>query len=35
VISIRVVFTYKPLTPIAGQIIGAVSRTASATMAIN
>lgn len=35
VVSVRVVFIYKPITPVAGQIIGSVSRSSFASMAIN
>ena len=35
VVSVRVVYLYRPITPIAGQIIGSVSRAAETSMAIN
>lgn len=35
VVSVRVTYLYRPLTPIAGQIIGSVSRSGVASMAIN
>jgi len=35
IVSVRVTYLYKPLTPIAGQIIGSVSRSGVASMAIN
>ncbi len=35
VVSIRVQFTYQPLTPVVGSLLGAVARTASASMVIN
>ncbi len=35
VLSVRLVYTYNPITPIVGQMIGPVTRTASASMVIN
>lgn len=35
IVSVRVIFVYRPLTPVAGQIIGSVSRSAYASMAID
>lgn len=35
VISVRLVYTYNPITPIVGQMIGPVTRTAAASMVIN
>jgi TadE-like protein len=35
VISVRLVYTYNPITPIVGQLIGTVTRTASASMVVN
>ena len=35
IVSVRVTYLYRPITPIAGQIIGSVNRTASTSMAIN
>ena len=35
VVSIRVQFTYQPLTPVVGSLLGSVGRTASASMVIN
>jgi Flp pilus assembly protein TadG len=35
IVSVRVTYTFRPLTPIAGQILGSVSRTASTSMVIN
>ena len=34
-VSVRIVYQYNPITPIAGSIIGSVSLSASATMVIN
>jgi Flp pilus assembly protein TadG len=34
-VSVRIEYTYQPITPVIGQIIGSVVRTASATMVIN
>jgi hypothetical protein len=34
-VSVRIEYTYTPITPVIGQIIGSVVRTASATMVIN
>jgi hypothetical protein len=34
-VSVRIVYTYNPITPIAGSIIGSVTLSASATMVIN
>ena len=34
-ISVRVVFRYDPITPVIGQLIGQITRSASATMVIN
>jgi TadE-like protein len=34
-VSVRIVYTYNPITPIAGSLIGSVSLSASATMVIN
>jgi hypothetical protein len=34
-VSVRVVYQYNPLTPIAGSIIGSVQLSGSATMVIN
>ncbi len=35
IVSVRISFTYRPITPIAAVIIGSVARSASASMAIN
>ncbi len=34
-ISVRVVFRYDPITPVIGQLLGPITRSASATMVIN
>ncbi len=35
VVSVRVVFTYRPITPVIGSLIGSVERHGAATMVIN
>ena len=35
IVSVRVVYLYRPLTPIAGQLLGPVNRSASTSMAVN
>lgn len=35
VVSVRVVYLYRPITPIAGQVLGPVNRSATTSMAIN
>jgi len=35
VVSVRVVYTYNPITPIVGPMVGSVVRQAAATMVIN
>jgi hypothetical protein len=35
VVSVRVVYTYEPITPVIAQIVGPVVRHGAATMVIN